>query len=260
MTTGVSSSTVSDAPAQASVEGNGDPAIDAGADSGSAEKLGLPDGYADIRGNPDIQFSPIAQKELKPREPGWFEEALNDFFDWLGDILAPIANALGMNWEILRWVLLAIFLAIIVYALFRIIGPMIARDRNAVAYTEDAEPQWQPDRQESLALLEDADRLAAAGRFDEAARLLLQRSVGQIAEARPDWVDPSSTARELAALPALSDAARRAFATISAAVERSLFALNRLNQDDWERARAAYAEFALSKIEANRTNNAQARG
>ncbi|MEL6738985.1 MAG: hypothetical protein AAFO28_08670, partial [Pseudomonadota bacterium] len=82
---------------------------------------------------------------------------------------------------------------------------------------------------------------------------LLKRSVGQIAASRPDWVDPSSTARELAALPRLSDAARRAFGVISEAVERSLFALRQLSREDWETARAAYADFALARIDAGKT-------
>ena len=98
----------------------------------------------------------------------------------------------------------------------------------------------------ALALLEDADRLAAEGRFDEATHLLLKRSVGQIAAARPDLLEPSSTAREIAELPALSEAARGAFALIAGRVERSLFALRRLSVDDWDAARAAYADFALA--------------
>jgi len=101
----------------------------------------------------------------------------------------------------------------------------------------------------ALALLDEADRLAADGRFDEATHLLLQRSVGQIAEARPDLVEPSSTAREIAAQPALPEKARGAFAVIADRVERSLFALRRLSLEDWQAARAAYADFALAHTE-----------
>jgi hypothetical protein len=95
-----------------------------------------------------------------------------------------------------------------------------------------------------LALLDDADRLAAEGRYDEATHLLLQRSVGLIAAARPDLLEPSATAREIARLPALPETARRAFSVMADRVERSLFALRRLTPDDWHAARAAYAEFA----------------
>ena len=54
-----------------------------------------------------------------------------------------------------------------------------------------------------------------------------------------------STAREISALPALPEAARKAFGTIAERVERSLFALRTLSADDWHAARTAYAEFAL---------------
>ena len=100
----------------------------------------------------------------------------------------------------------------------------------------------------ALALLEDADALAAQGRFDEAVHLLLQRSVHHIASARPDWLSPSSTAREISLLPGLPAAARQAFLLITREVERSLYALRALAADDWHRARAAYAAFALQDL------------
>ena len=56
----------------------------------------------------------------------------------------------------------------------------------------------------------------------------------------------SRTAREIATLQELSQAARGAFTTIAERVERSLFALRSLSADDWQAARAAYAEFALA--------------
>jgi len=210
----------------------------------------LPDSYSDIRENADIQFSPLELKDIERREPGWFEEWFTSIFEWLADAFAPVSNALGSAWPVLKWVLLALLIAFVGYFILRLIGPLAGRGRNSASETGDIEPEWQPDREESIALLEDADALAAQGRFDEAAHLLLKRSVSQIAAARPDWVDPSSTARELAALPALSDTARRTFAIISLAVERSLFALKELTREDWETARAAYADFALARIAA----------
>ena len=73
---------------------------------------------------------------------------------------------------------------------------------------------------------------------------------GEQLVARPDLLEPSSTAREIAALQALPNAARGAFASIAELVERSLFALRRLSADDWQAARAAYAEFALAAPQA----------
>lgn len=210
-----------------------------------------PAGWEQIRAESDIQFEPIQPKEIEPREPGWLEQMLESMFAWLRDLFSPLGGALGANWLVVQWLLLAMLVAFVAYFAWRMIGPILRERMAQAGELPPVEPEWQPDRVESLALLEDADQLAAEGRFDEAARLLLRRSVGQIAAARPDWVDPSSTARELAALPALSDAARGAFAIISQAVERSLFALRHLTQDDWERARAAYADFALADIQAS---------
>lgn len=201
-----------------------------------------------LRESADIQFEPINYAVPEPHEPGWFEQALAGFFNFLGDLLSPIGALIGASWGVLQWVLIGLVVGFVLYMIARTVGPLAGRNRKAE--TAESEPEWRPDEKESIALLDDADRLAAEGRFDEATHLLLKRSVNQISTARPDWVEPSSTARELAALPALSLAARTAFRIISERVERSLFALRSLDRSDWEAARAAYAEFALTKIEA----------
>lgn len=213
----------------------------------SSEALPAPESWSDIRKDEDIQFAPVEIPEPEPQEPGWFEEFLDGLFESLADLFAPVGEALGLSWPVLQWVLLGLVAIFVLYLVYRLIGPAgIAPNSANIA---EPMPGWTPDRAESMALLEDADRLAAEGKFDEATHLLLQRSVGQIAAQRPEWVEPSSTARELAALPALSDRARRAFAVISERVERSLFALRSLDRADWEAAREAYADFALAKID-----------
>jgi hypothetical protein len=200
--------------------------------------------WTDVRNDGDLQFTPIDVPDITPPEPSWFERMLADVFAFLADLFAPIGQLIGASWFWLQWVLLAAAVGFALFLLARMLGPLDGRRNKDTA----AEEEWQPDRAATLALLEDADRLAAECRFDEATRLLLQRSVGHIAAARPDWVEPSSTARELAALPALPDAARTAFGVIAERVERSLFALRALDRPDWEAARAAYAEFALARL------------
>lgn len=187
----------------------------------------------------------------EPREPGWLDDMFEAIMEFLGTIIGPVGQFIGANWQVLQWVLLALVILFVAYLALRTFGPLARR--RAAAKAAATTPEWQPSRAETMALLEDADRLAAEGRFDEATHLLLRRSVSQIASARPDWVDPSSTARELAALPALSDPARRAFATIAERVERSLFALRRLERADWEAARSAYADFAGAAIDGQRS-------
>ena len=213
----------------------------------------VPEGWAELRENPDIQFEQIPPPPPpEPPEPNWFTEAIAAIFRFLGDLFAPVGQLFGGAWPVLQWVLLAAVILFVIAMIARNFGPLSRRAR--IKKQAESEPEWQPDHAQSIALLEDADKLAAAGKYDEATHLLLQRSVGQIADARPDWVEPSSTARELAALPALSDKARSAFATISERVERSLFALRSLDQRDWEAAREAYAKFALAKIDAGGSN------
>ena len=74
------------------------------------------------------------------------------------------------------------------------------------------------------------------------------RPYADCAAARPDLVEPATTARELSAMGSLPDAARSAFATIAGRVESSLFALRALGAEDWQAARAAYADFALARL------------
>ena len=195
-----------------------------------------------VRGDDSIQYAPLPEPE-EPETPEWLER----FLDWLGDVFSPVGEALatamgaiGLSWPVLQWVLLALAVLGLGVLLFRFVQPYRHR-----APEPTPEPEWAPDRHAALDLNAEADRLAAEGRFDAATHLLLQRSVGQIAELRPDLLRPSSTAREIAALPVLSDAAREAFAAIATRVERSLFALRRLDQADWQAARAAYSRFAL---------------
>lgn len=194
-------------------------------------------GWDDVRADETIQFRPIEIPEPEPRESNWLER----FFEWLGELLSPAGEALGMSWPVFKWVLIGGAVLGIAFLLWQLFGPMLERAPRA----ETQAPEWSPQREDALALLEDADRLAADGRYNEATHLLLRRSVGQIAQARPDWVEPSSTARELAALPALPTAARAAFTVIAERVERSLFALRALGREDWQAASDAYADFAL---------------
>jgi hypothetical protein len=193
-----------------------------------------------VRAEPAIQFAPVKVPPPEPL-PNWLK-VLGEWLDWL---LRPVGRLFGHFGSAVPWIvggLLVLFAALLLWRLREPILRWWRRDRPQLPEQQ----AWQPGDEAALALLEDADRLAAEGRFEEATRLLLQRSVGQIAAARPGWLEPSSTAREIAALPALSEAARHAFAVIAERVERSLFALRRLSAEDWQAARAAYAEFALA--------------
>ncbi len=197
--------------------------------------------WDELRGDEDIQFAPVEIEEVAQREP---PDWLVRFFRWLSEVLSPIGEGAVSIWPIGKWVLLGLAVALIMFAVFRAVQ---GRDWKTGRPKEASAADWVPEQKAALALLKEADYLANEGRYDEATHLLLQRSVAQIADARPDLVEPSSTARELASEPSIPDGARRAFAAIAERVERSLFALRSLSSDDWQVARDAYAEFALEQ-------------
>jgi len=197
-----------------------------------------------VRADETIQFAPVAAPK-PPEMPEWLL-AVGRFLERL---TRPLGELLGLDWRWLMWLLIALAAAGALWLAWALlIEPLLARRRAAAA----AEEAWTPDREAALALLDDADRLAAEGRYGEAAHLLLQRSVGQIAQARPGWLTPASTAREIGALRELPERARAAFATIAEVVERALYALRGAGEGEWRRARAAYAEFALADLGAGR--------
>ncbi len=194
-----------------------------------------------MRTSSDIQFAPLPPIQ-PPQTPDW----LRLLGEWLRWLFEPVGRALGLSWPVLEKMFIALALLGVLLLLWRlVVQPLLRRRRRPGAPTAD---EWAPGRAHAAALLEDADRLAAEGRFGEAAHLLLQRSVHHIAVARPTWLHPASTAREIAALPLLSEHARAAFAVIAARVERSLFALRELDAADWQAARGAYADFALQEF------------
>lgn len=218
-----------------------------------------------VRASPDIQYTQIAP--AKPAErPQWLmdlQQWLRELFDPVGNWLAgifrpigsflrrlfgPLADWLGISWPVFEKVLIGLAILGLLVLAWRIFVPLLAARRRRQEPSD--EPEWTPDHAAAVALLEDADRLAEEGRFGEAVHLLLQRSVNHIAEARPDWLQPASTAREIATSPLLPQSARQAFAVIAARVERSLFALRALDAEDWRAARSAYADFALTRFAA----------
>ncbi len=203
------------------------------------QREGFAEAYAELRADPSIQFSEVEAPGVDP-PPDWFIT----FLEFLADLFAPVARLLVSSWPVLQWVLIIGGAALLLLVLIRLFEPDFLRRREKGDLEEEL---WSPDQGEALALLEEADRLASEGRYDEATHLLLKRSVGQIAAARPGLVEPASTARELSAEPRLPEGARNAFSIIATRVERSLFALTKLNVDDWQAAREAYAEFALQQ-------------
>ena len=163
-------------------------------------------------------------------------------FEWLIRLLVDGGGGL----RVVRWVALAAIVLLLLYLLFRWLDTigMFGRGGQGSGAAEGAD--WRPAEAPARALLEEADRLAAAGRYAEAAHLLLFRSIEDIDARKPDLVRPALTSRDIAGAPAIPARPRRAFAEIVAMVERSLFGGRSLDAGDWTRCRAAYEEFAFA--------------
>lgn len=205
-------------------------------------------------GDPSVQFDLV--RPPVPRPPPVWLEKLGEWLIWLfrpiGRALAWIARLLP-DWpyaRILLWSVIALVVVAIAWTAVERIRhgewrwPRLPRRRRAAATPLDEdEPLFEATPMR--AWLAEADALAAAGRFADAAHLLLFRSVEDLARRRPGVVRPALTARELAATPAFPTLVRDRFAAIAALVERSLFGGRAVGADDWSTARASYAELAL---------------
>jgi hypothetical protein len=152
--------------------------------------------------------------------------------------------------QVFLWVAAAIALAILlywIYAFFRDRSPGERGTRNKMKRREAEAESWRPAPEQAAQLLDEADLLASQGRYDEAARLLLHRSIRVIDGHRPDLVRPALTSRDIAGHPLLPLRPAAAFARIAALVERSFFARRPLGADDWQDCRAAYHDFAFAE-------------
>lgn len=181
-----------------------------------------------------LQFD-FAQPQPPPRTPDWLHP--------LGEFLKAIAPA--MSW--IFWGALIVGALCLAYFVGReMVGRYWARRPKAPKPVVATSP-WRPEAHQAMTLLSDADRLAAEGRYAEAAHLLLLRTIDDIRGRRPDLVRPALTSRELGALEALPASARPAFRAIAQVVERSLFGGATVAADDFARCRADYEAFALPK-------------
>jgi hypothetical protein len=174
-----------------------------------------------------------------PRPPQW----LADFMEWLVQFTSAFSGLFSVLFWLVVGALVLFMLYMLVPAFQRWIDGLVGRSRLSDAADEGED--WHVDQQRARDLLAEADALAASGRFGDAVRLLLGRSLEDIVARRPGLLKPAMTARAIAIEPALPPPARLAFGELAAIVERALFALRSISADEWQNARSAYAQFAL---------------
>jgi hypothetical protein len=173
-------------------------------------------------------------KFMPPELPSWIKPT-GEFFKWLMPAFPYIF-----------WGAVALIVGLIAWFIINESRGMAFRwpwQKNADV---EVEPEWAPEQSAARALLSETEALAADGRYAEAARLLLRRSVEDIARRRPEFLKPSITARDISVADAIPGGARKAFAAIARVVEVSTFGSASVSAEAWTQCREAYGEFALA--------------
>ena len=170
--------------------------------------------------------------------------------DWLASIFQAIGGFFNAIGPVFGWIFvagLAAGLLAVLYFVFR----ETLRSRFPKLFKRKAMPprpkaaDWRPDAATARALLEEADRLAAAGDFAGAVRILLHKSIEEIEGRRPQLLRPAYTSREISGLDDLPPAARTTFGHIAEVVERSFFGGRDVDAAGFAECRRTYESFAF---------------
>lgn len=159
--------------------------------------------------------------------------------------LVTLLKALAPITPYILWTGAALGAALLVWLIIREVTDQLPQRRRRQAAA--APLDWRPSETAARLLLEDADRLAAEGRFDAAIRMLLHRSIEDLGGRRPGAVRPALTSRDIAALSAMPQAAGEAFLRIAAAVERTFFGGREADADAFAACRRDYEAFAFAE-------------
>jgi hypothetical protein len=190
--------------------------------------------HASLLRDKTLQFEPTAPPK-PPNAPEWLiaiGKALN--------AAAPFLTYVFWGMLILGAALILFFLA---RELLATRWPGFKRHKGPALGAED----WRPTAAKARTLLEDADKLAAEGRFAEAVHLILFRSIEDIEGKRPDLISPALTSRDIGRLDGVPERVRRTFGDIAAVVERSFFGGRAVDAEAFASCRQAYESFAFSE-------------
>ena len=185
----------------------------------------LADAHAALLGNGSLQFDlPAAKAAPEPQPDNWH------FTLGLGHV--------DLVWIVAGLAVVAIVWAVLVYLKDRPVRP-------AADPAPPPETALTPARVRTA--LADGDRLAADGRFLEAARALLASGIGFIADHHPASLHPTATSRDIARDAALPTPLRTAFGRIAVCVEVGLFGGRPVGADDYAECRRVFVASALAQ-------------
>jgi hypothetical protein len=157
-------------------------------------------------------------------------------FSWNHELdlakFGEIAKVIGI-------VLLAIIAIFAIVQIVRRIRPTGPRERPAADETPEAVPV-------PRSALEEIERLAQAGRLDEAIHLLLLRFIDDIRERTRTALQPALTSREILTGTSLPDDARARLADVVTSVEHSHFGGQPVSREAFERCLAGYRAFTTA--------------
>lgn len=192
---------------------------------------GLAAAHREMLADPSLQFQ--FHEFTPPDPPTWLEPLLRALAG-----LAPIVSYIF-------WGGVALTVLVILYLLGSEILRRLPDRARDDAPAAEPKPEYRPAPARARALLEEADRLAAQGRYSEAVRVLLHRSIEDLERMFALMIGPGLTSREIAALEPLSAQGRDVFGGLARAVEMSLFGGRDLDAGAFARCRETYASFAL---------------
>jgi len=189
------------------------------------------------RVRPEWEPDPEDLTQNEPSNPNAFIRAIAAFFGAIGSVLG--------------YLLAAIILFAILAGLYMVFGESLTlrwrQKEKSAAPDISVMPDLRPEQGRARALLEDADALAAQGRFSEAVHMLLFRSIDEIREKKSGLIVRSLTAREIGALGDLPDWIKDALSPIIRVVERSFFGGHDVTETGWRDARKSYESFAFGE-------------
>jgi hypothetical protein len=147
----------------------------------------------------------------------------------------------GDTFSTIAWVLLWTGVGIAVLVTVAALAARLSERRARAAQILTAVETSDPSAAAYGASLAAAERLAAAGAYEDAVHELLLVAVDRLSARRDVVLPPSLTARELLRVLTPSGPQREPLREIVAAVEAALFGGRALDAADWQRCRAACA-------------------